>query len=204
MRELVIVGAGGFARETASAVRDMAEWKLLGFLDDVKTGPSILGPLSLAWELPGVDFVVCVGSPRDYGVRERLAKRVPQRFATIVHPSVYIGQGCTVGEGSVLLPGVTLTAEVTVGAHVAVMPQVVLTHDDVVGDFVTIASGVRLGGSVQVGRGAYLGAGALVRESVRIGEGSLIGMGSVVLRDVPAGEIWVGNPARYLKGSGQA
>ncbi len=205
MRQLVIVGAGGFARETASAVRDLDEWKLLGFLDDMKTGPSILGPVDSARDMEDVFLAVCVGSPRDYGVRERLVKRLPQdRFATIVHPSVFVGQGCTVGPGSVLLPGVTLTADVTVGAHVAVMPQVVLTHDDIVGDFATIASGVRLGGSVRVGRGAYLGAGSLVRESVTIGDGSLIGMGSIVLRDVPEKEIWVGNPAGYLKGSSTA
>jgi acetyltransferase-like isoleucine patch superfamily enzyme len=32
-----------------------------------------------------------------------------------------------------------------------------------------------------------------------IGSWSLVGMGSVVLRDVPAGQIWAGNPARYLR-----
>jgi acetyltransferase-like isoleucine patch superfamily enzyme len=79
------------------------------------------------------------------------------------------------------------------------MPQVVLTHDDVVGDYATIASGVRLGGGVRVAAGAYLGAGALVREGLTIGAGSLVGLGSVVLHDVPAGEVWAGNPARFLR-----
>lgn len=27
----------------------------------------------------------------------------------------------------------------------------------------------------------------------------MIGAGSVVTKDVPAGEIWVGNPAKFLK-----
>jgi acetyltransferase-like isoleucine patch superfamily enzyme len=99
----------------------------------------------------------------------------------------------------VLLAQVALTADVNLGAHVAVMPQVVLTHDDVVADCATIASGVRLGGGVRVARTAYLGAGALVRESLTIGAGALVGMGSVVLRDVPAGEVWAGNPARFLR-----
>ena len=34
---------------------------------------------------------------------------------------------------------------------------------------------------------------------VTIGENAMIGIGSVVTHDVPAGEVWVGNLARYLK-----
>ena len=34
---------------------------------------------------------------------------------------------------------------------------------------------------------------------VTIGEGALIGAGSVVTKNVPAGEVWVGNPAKFLR-----
>jgi sugar O-acyltransferase (sialic acid O-acetyltransferase NeuD family) len=206
--DLVIVGAGGFARETAAAVRAIPSLRLRGFLDDDRSlhgthrsGVPVLGPSFLAHS-HDAQVVVCVGSPRDYAVRARLVIELGlelSRYATVVHPSAQVGAGCTVGPGSVLLAQVTLTADVTVGAHVAVMPQVVLTHDNVVGDFATIAAGVRLGGGVHVGRGAYVGAGALVREGVTIGDRSLVGLGSIVLSDVPAGEVWVGNPARYLR-----
>jgi sugar O-acyltransferase (sialic acid O-acetyltransferase NeuD family) len=205
---LVIVGAGGFARETAAAVRDSPEWRLLGFVDDEPTshgrsrsGVPVLGPVDLARSLDA-RVVVCVGSPRDYTVRSRLVRRLglPQsRYATVVHPSAQVGAGCVIAPGSVLLAQVTLTADVRLGAHVAVMPQVVLTHDDVVDDFATIASGVRLGGDVHIGRGAYLGAGSLLREGLTVGDWSMIGMGSVVLGHVPPGQVWVGQPARYLR-----
>jgi acetyltransferase-like isoleucine patch superfamily enzyme len=75
----------------------------------------------------------------------------------------------------------------------------VLTHDDVVHDYATIASGVRLGGAVTVADGAYIGAGSLIREDVTVGAWAQVGLGSVVLRDVPPGQVWVGNPARYLR-----
>ncbi|MFD0823517.1 hypothetical protein ACFQ0D_35530, partial [Micromonospora zhanjiangensis] len=100
---------------------------------------------------------------------------------------------------AVLLSGVVLTADVTVGAHVAVMPQAVLTHDCRVDDQVTVASGVRLGGGSVLRHGVYVGAGALIREGVTVGARSQVGMGSVVLRDVPPAQVWVGNPARYLR-----
>lgn len=213
MRQLLIAGAGGFARETAAAVYAINEqrptWHLLGLLDDNaalhgqrRSGLNILGGLEVARAHPEAAVVVCVGNPRNYTARKQVVERLalPQeRYATIVHPSVEAGAGCTFGPGSVLLAQVALTADVSVGAHVAVMPQTVLTHDDVVHDYATIASGVRLGGSVSVAQGAYIGAGALIRESVRIGAWAQVGLGSVVLRDVPPGEVWVGNPARYLR-----
>ncbi|MFI5496959.1 NeuD/PglB/VioB family sugar acetyltransferase [Actinoplanes sp. NPDC051859] len=207
MRDLVIVGAGGFARETAAAAA--ASWRVRGFVDDdvalhgtVRSGLPVLGAIDSVLRLPDPAIVVCVGNPRAYDVRRRIVARLglgADRYATVVHPAVEIGAGSVVGPGSVLLAGVVLTADVTVGAHVAVMPQVVLTHDDRVADYATVASGVRLGGGVVVESGAYVGAGALVREGCTVGARSLIGMGSVVLGDVPADQIWAGNPARKLR-----
>ncbi len=213
MRDLVIVGAGGFARETAAAAT--AAWRVLGFVDDdpalhgtTRSGLPILGAVDSVKGMPDAAVVVCVGNPRDYRARHRIVQRLglpEQRYATVVHPAAEIGAGSAVGPGSVLLAGVVLTADVTVGAHVAVMPQVVLTHDDRVGDYATIASGVRLGGGAVLETGAYVGAGALVREGVTVGAWSLVGMGSVVLRDIPPGQVWAGNPARCLRtGADQA
>jgi sugar O-acyltransferase (sialic acid O-acetyltransferase NeuD family) len=207
VRELVIVGAGGFARETASAARD-AGWQVRGFVDDdpglhgaVRSGLPILGAVDTVLKMDTA-VVVCVGNPRNFTARRRIVERLglPEaRYATVVHPAASVGAGSEVGPGTVLLAGTVLTADVTVGAHVAVMPQAVLTHDDVVHDYVTIASGARLGGSARLSTGAYVGSGALVREGVTVGAWSLIGMGSVVLRDVPPGQVWAGNPARFLR-----
>ena len=212
MTGLVIVGAGGFARETAQAVADTGEFELLGHLDDNADlhgtdvdGVPVLGGCDLVRELPGARVVICVGNPRDYAVRARLVRRLglsEDRYATVVHPAAVVSATSRIGPGSVLLAHCVLTAAVRVGAHVAVMPHVVLTHDDVVEDYATLTSGVRLGGGVRLERGAYVGSGALVREGTTVGAWSQIGMGSAVLDDVPPGEVWVGSPARRLRAAG--
>ncbi|POX51674.1 acetyltransferase [Streptomyces sp. Ru71] len=209
MSELLIIGAGGFARETAQAVRDAGEAKLLGHLDDNRAlhgtevdGVPVLGGCDLVHDLPDARVVICVGNPRDYAARARLVRRLnlpPDRWATVVHPTAAVSATSRIGPGSVLLAHCVLTAAVRVGAHVAVMPHVVLTHDDVVEDYVTIAAGARLGGGVRLARGSYLGSGTLVREGTTVGAWSQIGMGSTVLGDVPPGEVWVGSPARRLR-----
>jgi sugar O-acyltransferase (sialic acid O-acetyltransferase NeuD family) len=206
---LLVVGAGGFARETAAAVHELDDLDLLGFLDDDPAlhgssvgGTPVLGPIESVTDHPDSQVVVCVGSPLRYHTRRLVVDRLSlpaERYATIVHPAATVGGGTTIGAGTVILAGVVTTTAVRIGAHVAVMPSVTLTHDDVVGSYVTFGSGVRLGGSTIVEDGAYLGAGALVREACTIGRGSLIGMGSVVLGDVPAGEVWAGAPARFLR-----
>ncbi|MFJ9809537.1 acetyltransferase [Streptomyces sp. NPDC101158] len=208
MTQLVIIGAGGFARETAQAAR-AAGLPLAGHLDDDPAlhgvevdGVPVLGGTERAAELPNASFVVCVGSPRDYASRARVVRRLAlpeHRYTTVVHPAAVVSASSTVGPGTVLLAHTVLTAAVRVGRHVAVMPHTVLTHDDEIADFATLASGVRLGGGARIGRGAYLGAGALVREGTAVGDWSLVGMGSVVLHDVPPGEVWAGSPARRLR-----
>ncbi|MQY14351.1 putative acetyltransferase EpsM [Streptomyces sp. RB5] len=211
MNGLVVIGAGGFAREAAQAAR-AAGRELLGHLDDDPAlhgvevdGVPVLGGTELARELTGVDFVVCAGSPRDYAVRARIVARLGlpgDRYATLADPTAVVSATSRLGPGCVLLAHTVLTASVRLGAHVAVMPHCVLTHDDEVGDYATLASGVRLGGAVRLGRGVYAGSGAQVREHTTVGPWSLLGMGSVVLGDVPPGEVWAGSPARRLREAG--
>jgi sugar O-acyltransferase (sialic acid O-acetyltransferase NeuD family) len=209
-RRLLLVGAGGFAREAAEAIlaanRPEPTWELLGYLDDdparhgtVIGGVPVLDRLDAVHRHPEAQVLLCPGRPDNYVVRSVLADRLglsADRYATVVHPTATVGSTCTIGAGSALLAHVDLTTDVTVGSHVAVMPQVVLTHDVTVGDFATIASGVRVGGGCRIGRGAYIGSGACLREGITIGDWALIGMGSVVTRDVPPGRTWFGSPAR--------
>jgi sugar O-acyltransferase (sialic acid O-acetyltransferase NeuD family) len=210
---LVVVGAGGFGRETVEAIRAMntcgASWRLLGYLDDnpalrgkrIDDTP-VLGGLTEAKNLADASFVVCTGRPDNYASRSVIVDRLvlpPDRYATIVHPAATVSSSSRIGPGSVLLASVVLTATVTVGSHVAIMPNVTITHDNVIENFATIASGVCLGGHVRIGQGAYVGSGALIREGRSVGRRAMVGMGSVVLADVPAGQVWIGMPARYLR-----
>ena len=212
MRDLLLIGAGGFARETAEAVRavNLAQptWKLLGFLDDdpqrrgaLVDGLPVLAGIDAVHDHPEAQIVICTGRPTNYVSRPRIAERLgldDARYATVIHPTATMGSTCRVGVGSVLLAHVDLTADAAIGRHVAVMPQVVLTHDARVEDYATLGSGVRVGGGCRVAQGAYIGAGVCIREGLTIGERAMIGMSAVVTCDVPPERLWYGAPARDM------
>jgi sugar O-acyltransferase (sialic acid O-acetyltransferase NeuD family) len=214
-RDLVIVGAGGLGRETVAAVRAMnavhPAFTLRGFLDDDPArlgtevdGLPVLGPIDRdhLGEIPDAQVIVCAGSAHARFSRPRLVARLGlpvDRFATVVHPSAVMPDGCRLGAGSVVLAASVSTTAVEIGEHVVMMPAVVFAHDVAVGSFVTFGAGVRLGGNVTAGEGSYLGAGAVVREGCHVGAWSVVGMGAAVLHDVPPAEAWVGNPARRLR-----
>ncbi len=72
-----------------------------------------------------------------------------------------------------------------------------------IGDYCWINQQVTIGfeqdKSPVIGNHVRIGAGAKVIGGVTIGDNAIIGAGSVVTKDVPAGEIWAGNPAHFIK-----
>lgn len=206
---LVLVAAGGLAREVLSAVRLTDSSREVYLVDDdpdlweatVRDAPVIGGLEAVP---PDAELLVCAGS----GVtRRKLVDRLAllgigrDRYATMVHPGVVVPVGCSVGAGSILLAQVAITADVHIADHVVIMPHVTLTHDDVVADYATLAAGVSLGGGVRVGPGAYLGMHAAVRENLSVGAEATLGMGAVLLVDQPDGTTWTGVPAGPMKES---
>lgn len=207
MRQILVVGASGLAREVIRSAVATGIHEVVGVLDDNQgllgkrfDGIPVVGSV-LDAARRGEQLLVCIGAgaSRERVVRRLIAAGVTHdRFATHVDASVRIPEGCLVGAGSILLQGVIMTASVTIAEHVVAMPSVVFTHDDQVAPFATLAAGVLLGGGAHIGRAAYLGMGSSVRQHVRIGDYATLGMGAVLIKDLPAHQTWAGVPASPL------
>jgi maltose O-acetyltransferase len=52
---------------------------------------------------------------------------------------------------------------------------------------------------VSIGDNVWIGMNSCILPGVSIGNNSIIGSGSVVTKNIPSNEIWVGNPARFIK-----
>ena len=100
-----------------------------------------------------------------------------------------IGNNVTIKCGVQVWDGVTLEDNVCVGANVS------FTNDR----YPHAKNAAWKLEKTLVKKGASIGAGSTILCGVTIGENAMIGIGSVVTKDVPAGEVWVGNPAHFLK-----
>lgn len=105
-----------------------------------------------------------------------------------VENDVVVGDNVTVKCGVQLWDGVTLEDNVFVG------PNVTFTNDLFPRSKEHPAEYAR----TVIKKGASIGANSTIVCGHTIGENAMIGAGSVVTHDVPAGELWYGNPARYI------
>ena len=75
-------------------------------------------------------------------------------------------------------------------------------HDNIVGDFCHIAAQACVGSYLQIGKGVHIGLNATVREDLTIGDFAALGMGAVLTKNIGDKEIWIGNPAKFLRYAG--
>ena len=53
--------------------------------------------------------------------------------------------------------------------------------------------------SVIIEDDCFIGAGSIILKGITVGARSIVGAGSVVTKSIPSGEIWGGNPAKFIK-----
>ena len=208
---LIIIGAGDHGRGTLEIVRACnarsARWDVLGFLDDAPArrgtsvgGVRVLGGLDWIAEhgRPDARYVLAIADCRSKkAIADRLAPYALV-YADVVHPSVELSQGVTLGGGNILGAGVVIAYDTAIDAHVTVNLNATIGHDCRLGRFSTIAPGANVAGRVTIGEGCDLGPNATVGKGRTIGDWSFAGPGAVVIKDVLPQQRVFGNPARVM------
>jgi sugar O-acyltransferase (sialic acid O-acetyltransferase NeuD family) len=203
---LIIVGAGGHARETAYAFLLSAPAdRFIGFLDDRATGSTpegwpVLGSIDSARLHPKARFLVAINDPRTRrAVVERLQRLGIDRWGQVLHPELRLHSTVRLGVGCSILGGCQLTTSIRIGNHCILNRGSQVSHDCTVADWCSLSPGACVAGNVQIAAGCELGSMSSIRQGLTISEGSMVGMGAVVAASVAANTVVVGSPARVLR-----
>jgi len=108
-----------------------------------------------------------------------------------------IGKNCKISSHTFICEGVTIQDNVFIGHNVtfindkypkATSPEGNLQSE---GDWSVMLTLVE--------EGASIGSSVTILCGVTIGAAAIVGAGSVVTKDIPDGEVWAGNPARFIR-----
>lgn len=214
LSEILIYGAGGFAREVAwLAQRCSSETKPITvscFIDDFDFPPGkhvngipVLSLAEAGLRHPRAQIVAAIGDPTGRAEVIGRAEQAGFRFATLIHPRVEMSEWVEIGDGSIICAGNIITTNIRIGRHVHVNLDCTIGHDAVLGDFTTLAPGVHVSGCIHIGARVYIGTGAVIingtaQSPLRIGDGAIIGAGACVTKSVESSTTVVGVPAKPL------
>jgi sugar O-acyltransferase (sialic acid O-acetyltransferase NeuD family) len=209
MKDIIIVGAGGYGLEILQYVRDASAeyggFAPKGLLDDdpklhLLTGSDApyLGPVD---QYPIQDrdaFLISTGDPE---IRFQLAARLSRRgakFFTLVHPRAHVSPSAKLAAGCIISPLATVGSHAVVGEHVLLVAYACIGHDCTIGAYSSFSPySIATGGS-KIGSRVFLGSHSVVTPMGEVGDQCKIASGAIAYRTVPARHFAFGNPAKVL------
>lgn len=210
--DIIILGAGGFAREVAWLIEDInrkeRKWNIVGFIEEssenvnkILNNHKVIGDFSnIKIESDRKTYYVCaVGDPSLKKKFSNKAEKLGLVAATLIHPSVITSEYNSIDEGSIICAGCILTVNVHIRRHVIINIDSTIGHDAVIGDYCTILPSVNVSGNVNIGGFSNIGTSSSIINKVNIGSNVILGAGAVVAKDIPSDCTAVGVPAKPIK-----
>jgi sugar O-acyltransferase (sialic acid O-acetyltransferase NeuD family) len=211
MKNIVIIGVGGFGREVKILIDQInqvdKEFNLLGFYDDANdlssnyNGLPYLGTIEDLNSLGDETAVVLgVGDPN---TKQKIISKLTNSnltFPSLIHPSVILGNdNVTIGEGSIICAGCIITCNIEIGRFVTLNLMCTVGHDTKIGSYSSFMPSVNISGEVLIDEFVYVGTGAKIINQLSIGQDTIIGAGAVVSKSLPSNCTAVGIPAKPIK-----
>ena len=208
MKDLVIIGAGGLAREITWLIeennKDNVEYNILGYVTKSSEGDlkyPVLGDDE--WLLRYKREICAVCAIADPSLRNKVVDKFRGinniSFPGIISKKADIADDVFLSQGTIICSGCILCVKANVGSFSICDRRTMIGHDSVIDDYVTIHPGSIISGNVHVGTGTLIGSGATVIQGLNIGQESVIGAGATVITDIPANSVSVGVPAKVIK-----
>ena len=199
MRNLFIVGAGGFGREAVwtveriNAAQQQPVWNVIGFAADDPAkafgnfeGYPLLGSVEKASkDHPGASVFIAVG---DNAVRRKIYRQLRGHdFPALIDPSAQVSPTTEFRHGTFIACEAVVSVGTEIGKFVIINARAGVGHDSTVGDFSNIAPGVSLSGHTVIGEDVMMGTNSCTAPGMTVGDGATVVCGTPVLKNVAPG-----------------
>ena len=210
MKDIYIVGAGGFGREVLWLIQRINnvnfEWNIKGFIDDNKSIQNttideypVVGTIDDLKTIDGYIVVAIGNSHVKKNVIERISSISNVKFATLIDPSVIISNRVNIGEGCIICAGNIITVDITIGNHVILNLDCTVGHDAIINDFVTVYPSVNISGNTRIGVCSEIGTGTKIIQGSFICDNVILGAGATVVKDITVKGTYIGTPTKKIK-----
>mgnify|MGYP001743461025 FL=1 len=204
MKNLIIIGAGGYAKSVLDSL-DYMNFKMEGFLDDIKlVGSEHLGYPIIGSKVEDIKqysncvFFVAIGNNAKRKLWFDKLKEHELSLINVIDNSAIVSRHATMGEGCFVGKLAVLNHGCRVGDNCVVNTRSLVEHGCEIGDHVNLSTNSTLNGDVIVKEGGFVGSGAIINGQITVGKWSIVGSGAVVIRDVRPNTTVVGVPAKEI------
>lgn len=213
MRDIVVYGAGGLAREVEFLIERInavaLTFNFVGFvvtdrnrLGDYDSADKIVGEESWLERFGKTAVALAVGTPQHrVSIGQRLSATIADdRFPSLVDPSAVLDmRSCVLDPGSIVTAGNILTVNIRLRRFSFINLQCTIGHEADIGEGCVLNPSCNISGGVRLESGVLVGTGAQVLQYVTVGANASVGAGAVVNKTVAPGVTVVGIPAKPLQ-----
>ena len=129
------------------------------------------------------------GAPGDYhGVVNERVRRIGSLGRVELGDDVEVGANSCIDRSNI---GAT-----RIGARTKIDNLCQIGHNIVIGEDCLISGKAGIAGSTRLGDRVVLGGAAVLADHIEVGDDAVVGGAAAVWKSVPAGQVWVGYPAR--------
>lgn len=206
MKDLVIVGASGFAKEIAWIIdrinKIQPTWNFKGFIsNDVTESKEICGNDHFLQKYSKELYVViAIATPE---IRKRLFQVYKKNpclyFPNIIDPTAQVSKYVKMGKGNIICAGTILTVNIEIGDFNILNLNCTVGHEVTMHDYITVNPNSNISGNVTIQSQVNIGTGTQIIQGITIQKEAQIGAGAVVIKDIESSCTAVGVPAKVIK-----